>query len=333
MKKRFSTIIMSLVIALSMGTQAIADVKHSPWADNFIAEAENYKILPDNFVNMDFTQNITREKFCELAYFTINEISRQTNVKISYIDRNSVFVDTSNEYVTALKRMGIISGKTDSIFAPNDFIKREEAAVILNNMADFIGLKKFTCDVVFTDRKDISSWAKQSINVAYAMNVMSGMGDGSFNPKGFYTIEQAVSTMIRLINNVPHKDCREKIDNSKYYMENDYLYWIEDLNGNVKFSISAIDYNGLNFYSNGEKLLAFAEAGNTTDIYDIEKGKILFGLPAVVEGTTLNKYIIVHNKDNENIFGVYDFRGKQILPIEHTWEELYNARYVTTLKD
>ena len=332
MKKKLSSIFVSLCLMISMGFQAYAASNYSQWAEEYITAAEEYKIITGSIADSDLTEEITRENFCELAYLTINEISAETKIKITYTQRETSFYDTDNASVAALKRMGIISGKTSTKFDPDAFITREEAASILTRMVDYLGLTEFTNTQGFTDRKNISSWAKESVNVVCGMNIMNGMGDGSFNPKGTYTKEQAVSTMIRLINNVPDEDSREKIDNTKYYVSNEYFRWVEDVNGKVIFKLSASKYSGLNFYSNGEKVVAFAAGENSTDVYDIDNGKKLFTIPAVVAATSSNKYIIVCESEKDGIYGVYDFHGQMVLPIEYSWEDLYAGKYVSSSK-
>lgn len=59
---------------------------------------------------------------------------------------------------------------------------------------------------VFSDDDKIGIWAKDAvynINSVADRNgnsVMSGVGNNMFNPKGFYTREQAILTIFRLYN-------------------------------------------------------------------------------------------------------------------------------------
>ena len=89
---------------------------------------------------------------------------------------------------------------------------------------------------------------------------------------------------------------------------------------------------GKAFYSNGEKVVAFAAGENSTDVYDIDNGKKLFTIPAVVAATSSNKYIIVCEAEKDGIYGVYDFHGQMVLPIEYSWEDLYAGKYVSSSK-
>ena len=331
MKKRFPLAALILCLIFGMSVQVTANTLNSSWAKSYINEAYQYEIMPEEMASDDLTENITREQFCELAYKTISRISSQNKIKITYAARESHFYDTDNPSVIALKRMGVVSGRTSTKFDPIGLISREEAALILNNMVTTLGLTKFANTEGFKDKKEISSWAKESVNVVCGMNIMSGMGDGKFCPKDTYTKEQAVSTMIRLINNVPDSGSREKIDNSRYYVYNKYFMWVEDENGKVIFKLPTEKYSKVNFYSNGEKLLAFAYSDTTTDIYDIDTGRKLFTIPYKVISTSSDRYIIV-GREAENIYGVYDFKGNMVAPVELSWQQLYENKYVNTTK-
>ena len=45
-----------------------------------------------------------------------------------------------------------------------------------------------------------SDWARESVSIMNAMKIMEGVSDTEFAPKGNYTVEQAVATMVRLYN-------------------------------------------------------------------------------------------------------------------------------------
>ncbi len=330
MKKRLALI--TIAISMMLTGSAFAQRYYSSWADEYITEAENYGIIPESIENGNLTEGITREQFCELAYLTIDNLAKNNGIKITYTSKEARFYDTDNEAVNKLKKMDIISGKTSTKFDPDALITREEAASILQRMVKYVGLTTFKNSDGFKDRNSISSWARESVDVVCGMNIMSGMGNGNFEPKESYTKEQAVSTMIRLINNMPDKNSREKISDNRYYTFNKYFMWIENGSGTVIFKLSKDKYSAINFYSNGEKLLAFAVGSGFTDVYDIDSGKKLFGISADVVGTTADKYIIA-KAENEELYGIYDFKGNTVVPVEYSWEYLYNEKYIKTEKN
>lgn len=52
----------------------------------------------------------------------------------------------------------------------------------------------------FDDVKLISDWARESVSTMNSMKIMEGVSDTEFAPKGNYTVEQAIATMVRLYN-------------------------------------------------------------------------------------------------------------------------------------
>ena len=79
-------------------------------------------------------------------------------------------------------------------------------------MVTALGLTKFAQTQKDSKiKKKISSWAKESVNVVVRNEYNERYGRWKvLSKKDTYTKEQAVSTMIRLINNVPDSGSREK---------------------------------------------------------------------------------------------------------------------------
>lgn len=82
----------------------------------------------------------------------------------------------ANEAVLSLSAKGIINGKTKTEFCPGDLITREEFAKILVNAFSKLDLN---ASAVFSDVKE-DDWYAPYVATAYAQNIVSGMGDGSF---------------------------------------------------------------------------------------------------------------------------------------------------------
>ena len=92
--------------------------------------------------------------------------------------------------VGTLYKQGIINGKAKGIFAPHDFITREEAATILDRICVY--------DFRFHDDEAISEWAKSGVYHMQFIGIMNGVGDDLFAPQDTYTVEQAILTMVRI---------------------------------------------------------------------------------------------------------------------------------------
>ena len=92
---------------------------------------------------------------------------------------------------------GIVAGFGDGRFAPNDNITREQMAQILNNYARFMELELPSIrSGSFNDEAQISTWALQAVNAMFEAGIISGRGEGNFDPQGNATRAE-VATLLR----------------------------------------------------------------------------------------------------------------------------------------
>lgn len=230
----------------------------SPWAKDSVEKAEKINLIQPG-ENYNYTAFITREEFCELIFNYINNFSDG----LTAIYAKNPFTDTNNEHIGVLNALDIINGKSETEFAPNDSLTREEAAAILYRMISKIypGWDVTAQYFDFTDSGEISDWAMNDIQVICNMGIMQGVGDNRFAPKELYTTEQAVATLVRVYNNFSKSNDTSNAENLSYSQ-------IEDLqesvnNGHFPWRL---DYKQviMNFLSDkGEKaengeLVAFA---------------------------------------------------------------------------
>ena len=172
-------------------------VPASKWAADSIEIARKINIISGNY---NFPGVITREEFCELIFNYIENFS-ESAFSVGII--KSSFTDTDNEHIEVLNALGIINGKSETEFAPNDSLTREEAATILCRLINKIypGRDATAQYFDFADSGQISEWAMNDIQVICNMGIMQGVGDNRFAPKELYTTEQAVATLVRVYNN------------------------------------------------------------------------------------------------------------------------------------
>lgn len=170
----------------------------SEWAKAEIDSAKDAGILTgdENYV---FSDNITREEFCELIYNYYKLMPQK--VASSYDGAN--FIDTDNEHIEELRKIGIIKGKTQTQFCPDDFLTREESAVFLLRLIKNVHPDWAAHELYFefSDSQNISEWAMNDIQVICNMGIMNGTGNGKFAPKDNLTAEQAIATLTRIYNN------------------------------------------------------------------------------------------------------------------------------------
>ncbi len=185
--------IMSLVPAISLSGATEVD-SISDWAKDSAKKAEALHIAEEGR-NYHYPQPVTREEFCELIYNLILCV----NGSITVSDENVMFTDTDNQKVHALNQAGIITGKSETEFAPDDALTREEAAAILVRMINReMPMPATEMWFAFDDAAEISQWASDAVQTICNLGFMVGVGGNKFAPRDAYTVEQAMVTLVRI---------------------------------------------------------------------------------------------------------------------------------------
>ncbi len=167
----------------------------SEWAKSDIENAIEKNLVPEH-LQKRYRKNITRESFCELIYELPFVKERASDVgKIKY-------ADTDNEIVLRLSELGVINGVGDGLFAPKEYLTREQAATILCRVYELLDSNIVSDTDIFADEEQISDWAKESVYKMKKSGIMNGTGDNKFSPKETYTTEQSVVTILRLFNDL-----------------------------------------------------------------------------------------------------------------------------------
>lgn len=208
-------------------TPAADKVTYSAWAESDIMMAgmagyldtlpgSNAPAVTDLLGN-DFTKAITRGQFAALAvryYETLMSSLTETDYIIPVDTGDDVFADsTGNEAIAKAYNLGLIGGynsapdRSGVSVGPNDLITREQAATMLTRLMEQLsddfseigrtGWSVYRADnLPFTDT--ISDWALDGVKAMYGNGVMTGTSGTTFSPKGNYTIEQSIVTLMRI---------------------------------------------------------------------------------------------------------------------------------------
>lgn len=168
--------------------------KPSSWAAIEIEKAKENNLTTEHILS-EYQSNITREEFCELVVKLYEALS---GTKANLPSQNK-FSDTNNPEILKANQVGIVDGISETIFAPNNNVTREQMAVMLNNLLNVLEMSPVTTMeyVYFSDEEQISSWAKSSIQLMNKVGIIGGVGDHRINPKGKATREQAIALVNR----------------------------------------------------------------------------------------------------------------------------------------
>ena len=150
-------------------------------------------------------------KFYPERMVTRAEFAKMVSEMFSITDKNatSSFSDVSlndwyYSYVSSLAENKIVSGKTESEFAPDDYITREEAIQILYRIViqKNAVLEKKREIKNFSDTDEISDYALVGIMSFYAGNILNGYDDETLRPKNQITRAESAQLMVNLYSNM-----------------------------------------------------------------------------------------------------------------------------------
>lgn len=100
-------------------------------------------------------------------------------------------------------QLGLISGYSDTMFAPNEKMTRQGVVVILCKLVSKLANVNIPTTspslAYYSDAAHISPWAAPYVDFAHSQNIMMG-SNGKFNPGGAVTREQALVIIARLEN-------------------------------------------------------------------------------------------------------------------------------------
>ncbi|GBF72299.1 hypothetical protein PA598K_00539 [Paenibacillus sp. 598K] len=101
------------------------------------------------------------------------------------------------EPIAAVTAAGILTGRGDGRFAPQERITRAEMAAII---ARALQLETAPDSAGYTDASDIPAWAQSYVAAATASGLMQGRADGSFAPRAYASRAEAAQLIYNLLS-------------------------------------------------------------------------------------------------------------------------------------
>ncbi|MCI9655083.1 MAG: hypothetical protein HFF45_03560 [Lawsonibacter sp.] len=173
----------------------------SSWAREDLTKLYQTGLIPPSSWER-YNQNITRAEFAHLAV-SVYEKVKGTSLTASTRARFADIKDHPMEQsILKAYQLRLLSGYSDTVFAPDEKITRQEVATLLCKLVNKLEDTRIptTSSVsYYSDASQIASWAVPYVAFAHSHNIMLG-SDGRFNPSGFTTREQALAIMARLAN-------------------------------------------------------------------------------------------------------------------------------------
>lgn len=101
------------------------------------------------------------------------------------------------EEIQKAYKEGDIVGVSETEFAPENYITREQAAIIMTRLLELEGNEKGAD--LFSDSSKISSWAKEYVGAAAEHNLIKGYEDNTFRPQNNIKRAEALVLLDRIL--------------------------------------------------------------------------------------------------------------------------------------
>ncbi|THF73943.1 S-layer homology domain-containing protein [Cohnella fermenti] len=262
MKKMIVLMIAVAAFFTSVPALAATNNKPSSWAESDVNAAISAGLVPDR-LKSNYQAAITRDEFAELLVQSIfKKVNKATpeqspwdiSAFLKKVDVDVAFTDTDADYIKVAYAIGAINGISDTEFAPDKLITRQEAATMLVNTVHYSSGIYFSEMIKksYSDFNQVATWAQGQVLMSGSMLVLQGTG-GKFDPLGTFTREQAILAMYRVYHHVNFGNLTLKgaavirmvYENTHYHVGKDYIYM--DYPDETYFKTNA-DHLWLNLY-------------------------------------------------------------------------------------
>ncbi|MGM9936334.1 MAG: S-layer homology domain-containing protein [Candidatus Ornithomonoglobus sp.] len=168
---------------------------------------------------------------------------------------NDAFTDISSatwarEAINGLAAAGVINGKSETEFAPNDTVTRAEFAKML--MGAF-GLNSESFTTSSFGDVSTDAWYFQAVETAYNLGIITGIDDGVFAPDALIT-RQDMAVMVSRAAAVTGKDIPETVEAKSF----------DDASSISSYAVNAVDQLVKGGIINGMSDTEFAPLSNAT---------------------------------------------------------------------
>ena len=167
------------------------DVPESRWSYPYIKQLYDAGVVSGmTATTFDPAANMTRAQFVTmLAGLQGADVSAYKTGEFTDVPADAWYAP----YVSWAAENGVVHGVSDTAFAPDANISRQDMAVMVYRYAECFGIRLGTDvpPITFADTGDIAAYALPAVQALQRAGVISGMPDGSFRPREHMTREQA----------------------------------------------------------------------------------------------------------------------------------------------
>ncbi len=158
-------------------TVPFTDMESAQWATDAVAYLYRRGIISGKSEStFDPSATVTREEFAKMAVLAF--VGKADATHTSFTDISG----WSMPYIATAVERGIVTGVSESLFNPKGNITREQAATIIARSMTSAGFAFEKEAKEFKDDGEMSQWAKDSIGLLAAEEIISGRENKMFYP-------------------------------------------------------------------------------------------------------------------------------------------------------
>ena len=174
------------------------DVKSGDWFYEAVKYVYDNKLM-DGTSSTTFAPFMTTNRAMVVTILWRLEGQPEADATLSFTDVGSGVWYTDAVNWAASK--GIVKGYSDTVFAPNDTVTREQLATILYRYAESKGYDVSAKGdlTTFTDGAKTSSWAAEAMEWAVGSKLLSGKGGNVLDPTGTATRAEVATILMRFM--------------------------------------------------------------------------------------------------------------------------------------
>ena len=204
MLKRGLAFVLALVMLLSVASAVEVPTgdggtyQVSAWAQKDVAKALELGLL-SGLKNGDYRQPIERGNFGMSATKLVAlAFGADLDTYWNFVSlRDAMAGKTQTPIYTQL---GILQGRGNGDLDQLGTITRQEAAVMLARAYRLYSgeIHDDAEPLTYADKGEIADWAMTDVQLMTHLGIMNGVGEDKFAPKGSYSVEQCLVTLVRL---------------------------------------------------------------------------------------------------------------------------------------
>lgn len=171
-----------LPAAIPAPESKFADVPEGHWAEKAISDMAGLGLVKGvSDESFDMASPITRGSVATILYRLSNGAEGKT-AGFTDVAPGDWYADA----VAWAAGTGVVTGYSETIFAPKDSITREQFAVMLYRYAKLIGLDTAATGDLnqFGDAANVAGWAGEAMSWCVGKEILKGTGYGDLNPAG-----------------------------------------------------------------------------------------------------------------------------------------------------